>query len=202
MTNTTCPQGHPLGSEPGCPEPLCFAMRVEQYEGDGSWLEQCFRAAIEPLQARVRELEQEPDLAATDWRECPTCHKQWPHPSVRSELICPDCRLTAKDAELARVREEKDGAYEERNRVVAALSKVFPAVRTRTDIEGWDPEWHGCVYIDLPTGQASWHFHDRDAWMFDHLPERHVEWDGHTTEEKYQRLASLNPEDSTKPTED
>lgn len=102
--------------------------------------------------------------------------------------------LAAKAAELRRVRGAKDNAYEERNRVVAALSKVFPAVRTRTHIVDWDSEWHGCVYLSLPTGQASWHYHDRHAWMFEHLPfVEHVEWDGHSTSEKYERLAALTP---------
>lgn len=94
-----------------------------------------------------------------------------------------------KDAEFYKRRE--DEAYQERNKVVAALSKLFPAGRTKTDIPGWDPEWHGAVYIDLPTGQVSWHFHDRDAGLFDHLPPYAGVWDGHDTEEKYRRLAAL-----------
>jgi hypothetical protein len=35
------------------------------------------------------------------------------------------------------------------------------------------------VFIELPTGQVSWH-----------LPAYSVRWDGHTTEEKYARIAS------------
>ena len=63
-----------------------------------------------------------------------------------------------------------DEVYRERNAVVAALAKLFPSGLKRTDIEGWDPEWHNCVYINLPTGQVSWHFHDNDADLFAGLP--------------------------------
>lgn len=84
-----------------------------------------------------------------------------------------------------------DDVYLERNGVVSALSKCFPSGVAKTPIEGWDPEWHGCVYIDLPTGQASWHFHESQAHLFAHLPAYPGEWDGHSTEEKYERLAAL-----------
>lgn len=97
-------------------------------------------------------------------------------------------RLTAeRDALVA----AKDGAYLERNQLVALLSKVFPAGKKQTAIEGWSEDWHGCVYIDLPTGQASWHYHDSQAYLFDHLPEYQGVWDGHTTDEKYERIAAI-----------
>lgn len=84
-----------------------------------------------------------------------------------------------------------DAAYAERNQLVAVLARLYPSGTKRTAIEGWDPEWHGCVYIDLPTGQASWHYHDREAYLFEGLPLYEGEWDGHTTEEKYRRIAAL-----------
>lgn len=84
-----------------------------------------------------------------------------------------------------------DSVYLERNRLVAMLSSLYPAGLKKTAIPGWDEEWHGCVYIDTPEGQMSWHFHDRDAWLFDGLPQYKAEWDGHTTEEKYNRLWRL-----------
>lgn len=98
--------------------------------------------------------------------------------------------LEAAD-EIERLTAEKDGAYEERNKVVAALAKVFPSGIAKTDIPGWLEEWHGCVYIDLPTGQASWHYHDSQAYLFESLPPYEGEWDGHDTTEKYRRLAAL-----------
>jgi hypothetical protein len=86
-------------------------------------------------------------------------------------------------------QELSDQAYNERNRLVALLASMFPSGVGRTAIEGWDPEWHGCVYIDFPWGQGSWHFHDRDAGLFEHLPPYKGEWDGHTTDEKYKAIA-------------
>lgn len=84
-----------------------------------------------------------------------------------------------------------DSLYAERNQLVALLAQLYPAGTKRTDIEGWEPEWHGCVYIDLPTGQASWHYHEREAGLFAGLPTYTGEWDGHTTELKYERVAKL-----------
>lgn len=100
-------------------------------------------------------------------------------------------QLAERDAQVERMKEQKDGAYLERNQVVAALASCFPSGVARTAIEGWSEDWHGCVYIDLPTGQASWHYHDSQAFLFAHLPPYTKRWDGHTTPEKYQRLAAL-----------
>ena len=99
---------------------------------------------------------------------------------------------TCRDCE--KLRAEKDGAYEERNRVVALLASMcldlgMNAGLHKTNIPGWDDEWHGCVYIDLPIGQVSWHYHDSSADLFSHLPPYNGEWDFHTTEEKYERIA-------------
>ena len=101
--------------------------------------------------------------------------------------------LEAAQEENKGLRKRKDDAYEERNRVVAALARAavqigLKAIRTRTAIEGWSEDWHGCVYIDLPTGQVSWHYHDSHAGLFDWLPEGEMEWDGHDTSEKYRRV--------------
>jgi hypothetical protein len=117
-------------------------------------------------------------------------------------FICPDeddaeleetrAARDAATAEAERLRAEKDGAYYERNRLVALLATLFPSGTKRTSIEGWDPEWDGCVYVDLPTdppSQVSWHFHDSQAHLFEHLPPYAGEWDGHTTDEKYERIA-------------
>jgi hypothetical protein len=104
-------------------------------------------------------------------------------------------------AAVEEMRARKDGAYEERNRVVALLAALarldylrgpWDACRSRTAIEGWSDDWHGCVYVKTPQGQLSWHYHDSHAGLFGHLPfvERHP-WDGHTTEEKYARIERL-----------
>ena len=96
-------------------------------------------------------------------------------------------RLTAEVDDLYR---RKDDAYLERNRLVALLAGFYPSGTKRTAIEGWDEEWHGCVYIDFPWGQASWHYHDSHAYLFDHLPPYAGEWNGHTTDQKYADIVS------------
>lgn len=106
--------------------------------------------------------------------------------------------LSAKDRELAETRATKDGAYAERNQCVALIAKFAWAHGCRvgiakTAIEGWDEAWHGCVYIDLPTGQVSWHYHDSDAHLFDFLAPYQGEWDGHSTPEKYARVNAAYP---------
>lgn len=88
-------------------------------------------------------------------------------------------------------REKLDAVYQERNRLVALLARIYPSGISRTDIEGWDPDWHNVVYIDTPMGQMSWHYHTRDAWMFSGLDFYAGQWDGHSTEEKYNRMRSL-----------
>ncbi len=92
-------------------------------------------------------------------------------------------------------RERKDRAYRERDMLVCALSKLFPAYLARHSEEdtSWENDWRWIVYIDLPTGQVSWHIHDSEREMFNHLEVRENNWDGHTTEEKYRRLAVITP---------
>lgn len=90
-----------------------------------------------------------------------------------------------------KLREERDRAYTERNRLVAFLARLYPSGLRKTAIEGWDPEWDNCVYIDTPEGQMSWHFHGSDGHLFAGLPAYEKPWDGHSTEEKYARLKRL-----------
>jgi len=79
-------------------------------------------------------------------------------------------------------------AYNERNRLVAFLTTMYPSGIAVTPIEGWDPEWYNCVYVEFPWGQASWHIHDSELHLFSHLKKYEKPWDGHTTEEKYAKI--------------
>jgi hypothetical protein len=87
-----------------------------------------------------------------------------------------------------------DAVYLERNQVVAGLAALelgYTVGVTLTAIDGWDPEWHGCVYLDLPTGQCSWHYHSSHADLFAFLPPYTGTSDRHDTAEKYRRLLAL-----------
>jgi hypothetical protein len=90
---------------------------------------------------------------------------------------------------------EADEAYRQRSYLVAALARIFPSGTRPTNIEGWDPEWHGCVLIDLPTGQISYHYHDREAALFAGLPPYTKPWDGHDKDEVHRRLLALERPD-------
>ena len=83
--------------------------------------------------------------------------------------------------------------FSERNKLVCALSKLFPAHLGRHTDESI-PCAANCrtiVYVQIPAGQVSWHILDSELWMFVGLLYKEGTWDGHTTEEKYIRLASL-----------
>lgn len=96
----------------------------------------------------------------------------------------------------AGIERAKNLAYLERNLLVAFLSKLFPshlAKHPESDTE-WDDDWCTIVFIDAPTGQLSWHIHDSEIGLFDHLEWEENNWDGHTTEEKYERIREIKPE--------
>lgn len=97
-------------------------------------------------------------------------------------------------SELEELRKSKDAAYWERNQLVSALTKLFPSClgKHEESDESWDREWMNIVYIQLPTGQVSWHIHDSDLENFSHLrTDLDEKWDGHSTDEKYNRLRAL-----------
>ncbi len=86
---------------------------------------------------------------------------------------------------------EKDEAYRQRNHLVAALAHLYPSGVARTNIPGWSDDWHGCCFIDLPSGQISYHFHDSHAFLFEDLPPYTKPWDGHDKETVHARVKEL-----------
>lgn len=152
---------------------------------------------MQPLEADKRGI-----IRADSKRTTELAREEW----NRRPADTPVREPVREEATLAEMEARKDAAYLERNRVVAALAKTVitaggVAGIARTAIEGWSDDWHGCVYIDLPTGQASWHYHDSHAWLFADLPPYLGKWDGHTTDEKYARLEALKPSTNAPVTE-
>lgn len=99
--------------------------------------------------------------------------------------------MTEREIELEK---SKNFAYWERNQLVCFLSKLYPAWLEKHPKEdkSWDDDWRNIVFVQLPTGQASWHIHESEYNNFRHLPVREINsWDGHSTEEKYDRLSSV-----------
>lgn len=109
-------------------------------------------------------------------------------------LILADSVLQHVVPELERLSEERDGAYRERAQLLAEFATRYPAVLAPApDID--EPGWT-LLYVTLPTGQASWHQHPADYELFGHVErvqadDPRAQWDGHTTEEKYRRIADL-----------
>lgn len=117
------------------------------------------------------------DLTAPFWRQLPS-----------TVIALMEAHAAAVVAEVSA---QKDGAYDERNRLVAALAAMFPSAMSRHPDEDttWDDDWRWIVFVDLPTGQASWHIHDSHLPLFAHVQHGARVWDGHTATEKYERVA-------------
>lgn len=120
-------------------------------------------------------------------------HHAWHHDAQDASYV----RRIEEDRDRYRTR--KDGAYEERNRVVALLARIALGLGWRAGVRthepdpdpNWDKEWLTVVCIDLPTGQVSWHLHDSQKFLVAGLPKYEGSWDGHDTEEKYRRVEEL-----------
>lgn len=85
---------------------------------------------------------------------------------------------------------ELNSVYAERDKLVSALSKQFPSHLCTHEGE-WEDDWRNIVCVHLPTGQATWHIHDSELAWFTHLSKQDNHWDGHTTDEKYERVLAL-----------
>lgn len=85
------------------------------------------------------------------------------------------------------------GIYRERAHLIAFLSAQFPSFLSNNDPA--EPEYT-VIYIHTPDGQLSWHIHPNDLDLFEHVAwaepdDDRVIFDGHTTPEKYVRLATF-----------
>lgn len=92
-------------------------------------------------------------------------------------------------AQLAEVTAERNKAYRERAELVAFVVACYPS-EIRDTAEDWP-----VVFVDTPRGQLSWHLSRDDLDLFGHVPQMAAsaeeKWDGHTTEQKYDRLNGL-----------
>jgi len=93
-----------------------------------------------------------------------------------------------------------EDAYRERDQCVALIAHLAAALGYTVGIgehdpkdRAWLPEWRTIIYIDLPTGQVSWHIReDERAWFAD-LPPYTKPWDKHSVTEKYRRVLEYDP---------
>lgn len=113
---------------------------------------------------------------------------------------CSNCKPVPV-SELEKLQAEKNAAYAERNQAVALLVRMALALGWKAGVREhptedtlWDADWRTVVFVDLPTGQASWHFHDSEKHLLGGMPRYVGHWDGHSTPEKYKRVnAALFP---------
>ncbi|MGW8951944.1 WDGH domain-containing protein [Streptomyces sp. NPDC055709] len=99
----------------------------------------------------------------------------------------PNCRPTREQ----QLKEQRDGVYRERAHLVAHLASLYPSHIGYTDPNAPD---RAVVTIGTPAGQMSWHVVPRDMELFEHVARSFPgapKWDGHTTEQKYERLRVL-----------
>ena len=71
-----------------------------------------------------------------------------------------------------------DYAMRERLVLAALAAARASGLEAGVRLDPAEPEWP-VVFIELPTGQVSWH-----------LPQHATPWDGHTTAEKYARIGA------------
>lgn len=96
--------------------------------------------------------------------------------------------------------------YRERAHLLALLAAVtmheLPVHIGNADPQ--EPDWPVLTF-ELPTGQASWHIAPGDVELFRHVRATTLadrEWDGHSTNEKYERVRALTGALLTTTTED
>lgn len=116
------------------------------------------------------------------------------------DLVCSNCSYIDENGDYQRVdrleeakREAREEVYRERDLLVFALTNVFPSWRSlhEESDKSWERDWMNIVFIQLPTGQASWHIHDSELSLFVHLELKENCWDGHNNERKYERIKKL-----------
>jgi hypothetical protein len=92
-------------------------------------------------------------------------------------------------AERDLLRGQAGAVYTERARLVAFLAACYSAVH----VPDHDDDEYAIVYVTTPAGQMSWHVRADDLALFAEpaFVTETVEWDGHTTEAKYERLAEM-----------
>lgn len=85
--------------------------------------------------------------------------------------------------------------YQERANCAIALARAARALGLNVGfgLDPKSPDWP-VLFIDLPTGQVSWHLTVEARRSAPDIRAYDGAWDGHDTETKYRRLAEWEPE--------
>jgi hypothetical protein len=146
------------------------------------------------VHAELLKAQRERDEAREELAEANECA------AVAQELAKAEkARAREAEARLARVTTQKDDAYSQRNKLVVLLAHMAVRLGWKAGIgrhegEPWEADWRTIVFIDLPTGQVSWHFHDSEAPLLERLPKYEGAWDGHSDDEKWSRCREAGTE--------
>lgn len=89
--------------------------------------------------------------------------------------------------ESMRADSSKNKAYREVAEMASALAHLFPSWVL---IDPLEPDWP-VLYAQLPSGQVSWHFSQDDLDLIADIPRGGEPWDGHTREQRSERLAAI-----------
>jgi hypothetical protein len=93
------------------------------------------------------------------------------------------------ELQLATAQAELRNVYRERAHLVAHFAALYPSVVAYSDPS--TPNWP-VVTVQTVAGQMCWHIAPDDTELFDLLGDDDAPvWDGHSTDEKYQRLRFL-----------
>jgi hypothetical protein len=111
--------------------------------------------------------------------------------------------ITYNLEQVHKLEQQKNQAYSERNKVVAALAKflrrsnildpynTYHVGVAQHDVNdtSWETDWRTILVIEINDIQMTWHFHDSEKYLLEGFPLiPDYKWDGHSTEEKYNRL--------------
>ena len=80
----------------------------------------------------------------------------------------------------------------ERNRLVSVLAALYPSHLCDISTEANpDAKFTAIVCIHTPVGQIAWKLPETEIGLFKGLPRKPNDWDGHTTEQKHERITAL-----------
>jgi hypothetical protein len=147
-------------------------------------------AALLPNTKAAHDRAEAAEREVSRWQEA--------HGIEQTARLAAEASLSTVSEQLRVAEEAKNGAYKERNQCVAFMAKlargmgwhVYLSRHDEADAD-WDRDWMTIVFIETPAGQLSWHLHDSEVLpLFGDIPVfPHYKWDGHSTDEKYRRMA-------------
>ncbi len=191
-------EAHPITPN----DPPCM-VDLSGYEDGDPLQERALRLIIHrSLATRLAQ-----DLAALDTTSVTEATETPETAPVRESYRVRVLKTRVSDAEyeqnLARQRAEsaegeRDGAYRERAHLVALLAAMTDSavIAPAPDVD--EPGWQ-IVYLTIGGHQATWHISPRDADLVAHIEpvepdDPRAQWDGHSTELKYARIAAHTAE--------